>query len=242
MSAPIAAIFFDVGETLVYAHPSSAEIMAAVSAEHGLDVAAKQFEAAEAKLGPRITARQGDGELYSISEANSERFWTWVYRELLAELGVEEARRPVLAGAFHNRFKSLETWRLFPDAVPALQAISQRRQTGLVMGVVSNWEDWLEALLMQLDIHIHFDFLVISANVRREKPDPAIFHEALQRAGVAPEQVLHVGDSLHADVGGAQAAGIRPVLLDRRGRYSPDQVRGATLIRSLAELPPLLDG
>ena len=58
---------------------------------------------------------------------------------------------------------------------------------------------------------------------------------------VAPEEALHVGDSLHADVGGARAAGVRPVLLDRRGRYSPEQVGEATVIRSLAELPALLD-
>jgi FMN phosphatase YigB (HAD superfamily) len=90
-------------------------------------------------------------------------------------------------------------------------------------------------------VHHYFDFLVASAGVRSEKPHPAIFRAALERAGTRPEETIHVGDSLTADVGGARASGIVPVLLDRRGRYTPDETAGATIIRSLEELPALLD-
>jgi putative hydrolase of the HAD superfamily len=240
MNGRYRAVFFDVGETLVYAHPSSAEIMAEVCGEAGFEVDAAQIEAAEAKIGPRIIQKQSDGQLYSVSRASSERFWLWVYGELLGELETPSALRPELALRFHERFMALETWRLFPDALPALEALQQRRRgEGLVIGVVSNWEDWLETLLVRLEIDRYFDFLVISAGVRSEKPQPAIFQAALDRAAVRPAQALHVGDSLHADVGGARAAGITPVLLDRRGRYSGRPV-DARVIRSLAELPPLL--
>jgi len=236
------ALFFDVGETLVYAHPSSAEIMAEVCREAGLPVVAEAVEQAEARVAPRIAARQATGELYSISPESSERFWTWVYTQILAELQTPEATRPCLARRLHERFSRLETWRLFPDVRPTLEALrSRRQQNGLVVGIISNWEDWLEALLVQLEIHHYFDFLTISAGVRLEKPDPRIFQAALQRAGARPEEALHVGDSLHADVGGARAAGITPVLIDRRGRYSPEQAQGAAIIRSLDALLPLLD-
>jgi putative hydrolase of the HAD superfamily len=77
--------------------------------------------------------------------------------------------------------------------------------------------------------------------VRSEKPDAAIFHTALEQAGAAPHETVHVGDSRHADVEGARACGITPVLLDRRGRYTSEQVGGAHVIRTLEELPPLLD-
>lgn len=235
------ALFFDVGETLVYAHPSSAEIMAEVCREAGLPVVAEAVEQAEAQVAPRIAARQASGELYSISPESSERFWTWVYDQILAELQVPQAARSDLARRFHERFSRLETWRLFPDVRPTLEALRARRQSGLVVGVISNWEDWLEALLVQLEIHHYFDFLTISAGVRLEKPDPRIFQAALQRAGARPEEALHVGDSLHADVGGARTAGITPVLIDRRGRYSPAQADGAIIIRSLDAVLPLLD-
>jgi FMN phosphatase YigB (HAD superfamily) len=52
---------------------------------------------------------------------------------------------------------------------------------------------------------------------------------------------MHVGDSLTADVEGARALGIRPVLLDRDVRYPPERTSGTAVIRSLAELPRLID-
>jgi putative hydrolase of the HAD superfamily len=236
------AVFFDVGETLVYPHPSAAEVMAAVCRESGLDLEAAQFEAAEVEVGPRIVERQSGGELYSISPENSERFWTWVYHQILAEVGVIGSRASEVARRFHYRFMALETWRLFPDALPALEHMEERRrEQGLVVGVLSNWEDWLEALLIRLEIARYFDFLIVSAGVRSEKPQPAIFRAALERAGTAPAAALHVGDSLHADAGGARGVGITPVLLDRRGRYPAERTEGITVIRSLDELPPLLD-
>jgi putative hydrolase of the HAD superfamily len=241
------AVFLDVGETLVYAHPSSQEIMAAICVEAGFEITAAQIEAAESKVWPRLQARQADAPLYSISAENSRRFWTSFYDQLLAELAVPQAAVPqaargAIAAAMHERFSTLQTWRLYPDALPALEAIHERRERdGLTAGVVSNWEDWLETLLTHLEVHRYFDFFVISSAEQMEKPDPAIFRRALERANVPPDQALHVGDSLHADVGGARAAGVRPVLLDRRGRYAPDQTGDVTVIRSLAELPPLLD-
>jgi HAD superfamily hydrolase (TIGR01549 family) len=44
---------------------------------------------------------------------------------------------------------------------------------------------------------------------RAEKPDASIFHEACKRVDVAPDEVMHVGDSWHADMVGAQNAGLR---------------------------------
>lgn len=235
------AIFFDVGETLVYPHPSPAEIMAGICRELGYAVEAGEIERAERAVGPRVLERQSsDGELYSISMENSRRFWTWVYGEILEELKAPEGLRGDLSLRFHERFNTIETWRLFPDAVPALEAIQPYREAGLVVGIISNWEDWLETLLAELKVDAFFDFAIVSAGVRLEKPDPAIFHAALERAGVRAEEALHVGDSVHADVGGARRVGITPVLIDRRGRHAPEAVGEAIVVRSLAEVVPLV--
>ncbi|HKB30211.1 MAG TPA: HAD-IA family hydrolase [Streptosporangiaceae bacterium] len=56
--------------------------------------------------------------------------------------------------------------------------------------------------------------VIDSAAVGVSKPDPRIFHLALDALGSRPEHAIHVGDSLRADVEGARAAGIRPVHLD----------------------------
>ena len=46
------------------------------------------------------------------------------------------------------------------------------------------------------------------------KPDPRIFEMALERLGVPAARAIHVGDTPAADVDGACAAGVRPVLID----------------------------
>lgn len=239
------AVFFDAGDTLVYPHPSPAEIMAEACRAAGFDVSPAAIEAAETVVGPRMIERQArDGELYSISPDASRRFWTWVYEQVLAEIDAPVTLRPALAERFHEAFNTIDTWRLFADTVPALEALQHRRRTGTVLAIISNWEDWLERLLAHLDIDRYFDFTIVSAGVQLEKPDPAIFHAALDRAGVRPDEALHVGDSLHADAGGARNAGLTPVLIDRRGRYAarPEYVpAGVAVIRTLDELMPLLD-
>ncbi len=58
-----------------------------------------------------------------------------------------------------------------------------------------------------------------SAIVGFEKPDPRIFEHALAAIGAAPERAAHVGDLYHADVTGARAAGVHPVLLDPFGDW-----------------------
>ena len=239
------ALFFDVGETLVYPHPSAEEVIAAACREAGFPVTDAQVSAAEAATGPRLIERQATGgELYSVSMDSSRRFWTWVYAQILTELGIPEAHHTALGERFHAHFNALETWRLYPDAIPTLEALQPRRRTGMKMGIISNWEDWLEVLLTHLDLARYFDFAVISATVRLEKPDPAIFRDALERAGVRPHEAVHIGDSVHADVEGALGVGVVPILLDRRRRYAEtaDSLPAGThVVQSLEELLALLD-
>ncbi len=70
------------------------------------------------------------------------------------------------------------------------------------------------------------------------KPQPAIFHAALDQAGVAPGSAIHVGDQPEADVEAARAVGITPVLIDRFKRLPPE---AGPRIGSLAELVELVD-
>jgi putative hydrolase of the HAD superfamily len=72
-----------------------------------------------------------------------------------------------------------------------------------------------------------------------EKPDPRLFRLALQRAGAAPEEAVHVGDLYEVDVVGARAAGIRAILLDPAGLYPEAD---CPRVRSLGELAAHMDG
>lgn len=73
--------------------------------------------------------------------------------------------------------------------------------------------------------------------VRAYKPRRELFEKALDVSGCAREEVVHIGDSYLSDVQGASAAGIRPVLLQRKDRAAYE---GVTAVRSLPEVLPLL--
>jgi len=130
-------------------------------------------------------------------------------------------------------------WLAFPDAAEVLGALKSR---GLVLGVVSNWEDTpgssLEGILEAVGLMRYLDFALPSHAVGAAKPNPRIFQAALQRAGVSAWEAVHVGDSLTTDVAGARGAGITPILIDRRGRRASP---GCAVIRDLRELPKLVE-
>src|SRR5207244_2287202 len=103
------------------------------------------------------------------------------------ELGVDD--EGPLRAVLYAEFQRLENWRLYPDARPTLEAL---RAHGYVLGVVSNWEEWLEDLLLALEVHHLFQVVVGSGPFGQAKPHPSIFLEALRLAGVAPSEAVHV--------------------------------------------------
>lgn len=126
-------------------------------------------------------------------------------------------------------------FRAFADAAPALAAARAAGVRRVV--VVSNWDASLPEVLAQVGLAGAVDDVVTSASIGAAKPDPAIFAAALGRAGAAPAEALHVGDSVAEDVAGARAAGVQPVLLDRTG--AAGEV-GCPVIAGLDALPALL--
>jgi putative hydrolase of the HAD superfamily len=72
------------------------------------------------------------------------------------------------------------------------------------------------ALLEDCGLRAHLDALVISDAIGIRKPRAEIFEAVLAQLGVAPEQTLHVGDSLSADVAGAASLGIKTAWITRR--------------------------
>src|SRR5437763_1973905 len=109
---------------------------------------------------------------------------------------------------------------------------------GLKLGVISNYEAWLEDLLLDLELSSLLSVRVVSGIEGVEKPDPAIFHLALQRVGLPASDVVYVGDVPDFDIDPAAAVGMFPVLIDRRGRH-PDFP--GPRVSDLRQLPALLE-
>jgi putative hydrolase of the HAD superfamily len=123
----------------------------------------------------------------------------------------------------------------YPDAAPALHAL---RAAGWRLVVVSNWDTSLHERLAETGLSDLVDGAVASAELGAAKPDGAIFARGLALAGVRAADAWHVGDSVEADVEGALAAGIRPVLISRAGEAPV--LDGVPVIRTLEALPRLL--
>jgi putative hydrolase of the HAD superfamily len=102
----------------------------------------------------------------------------------------------------------------YPDAAPALRRL---REVGLTLICVSNWDISLEQVLDRCGLAELLDGAVSSAAAGARKPDPAIFDPALELAECEASEAIHVGDTREEDVEGAEAAGIRVLLLDRDG-------------------------
>lgn len=113
--------------------------------------------------------------------------------------------------------------------------LAQLRAAGARIVVVSNWDVSLHGVLEQTGLAGLVDAVLTSAEQGVSKPDPELFRRALAAAGgVEPARALHVGDDVRADVGGALAAGVPVVLLDRDGAISAPPP-GVRVARTLAE-------
>lgn len=131
-----------------------------------------------------------------------------VERELATGLSLAEVRAALLEAIRFEPFGEVEA---------TLDALAAR---GVGLAVVSNWDVSLHDVLDGLGWHDRFATVVTSAEIGVAKPDPRPFAAALTALGVAPQDAVHVGDDLEADVGGARAAGLRGVLLDRDGTHA----------------------
>ncbi len=115
-------------------------------------------------------------------------------------------------------------------------ALRLARAHGLRVGVVSNSNGSIAAILASLGFAPHLDFVLDSFEVGVEKPDPRIFALALERAGVPPGEAVHVGDLYSVDVRGARAAGLDAVLLDPGGHWGPRDCPTASDVLAAVEL------
>jgi putative hydrolase of the HAD superfamily len=128
-------------------------------------------------------------------------------------------------------------FRPYPEVPGVLRAL---RAAGARLVVVSNWDVSLHDVLDRTGLSPLVDGVVTSAELGVAKPDGRIFARALAVAGgVPPAAALHAGDSPEADVAGARAAGIAPVLVARHGEPAPPGVPAVATLDGLLGAPAL---
>ena len=155
---------------------------------------------------------------WTLGAISGEEVTAEAWRRTLAACGVDDPALGRRATQIHLA-ETLAAQRLFGDAVRVLDALDGHLPLALITNAAS---DTQRAVLRALDLERRFDAIVISGEVGVAKPDPAAFHLACVRLGAEPAATWHVGDNLITDVGGARAAGLVAVWLNRNGVGRPD--------------------
>jgi putative hydrolase of the HAD superfamily len=227
------AVFFDAGETILHPAPSFPELFANVLARSGHAVDPAVVREGMHAIPQRFVDAAEQGELWTTSPERSRVFWTSVYHHFLERVGLPTDDG--LQDALYGAFTEVGNYELFSDVRPVFGALSDM---GMRLGLISNFEAWLDDLLIHLGIRDAFDVRVISGVEGIEKPDPAIFELALARAGLPPEETVYVGDVPAFDVEPPVALGMHAVLIDRRERHP--RFAGPR-VTDLRDLPGLLE-
>jgi putative hydrolase of the HAD superfamily len=221
----VRTILFDVGNTLTWLDLERAgEILAGEG--HPFPPAA--LADAEAK---------GRAEMVALSgrHPDADR-WTAYVNAIFRELGLADSPAlPRLRERVLRAHREEHLWRrVRPDTPEVLQRLADR---GYRLGVVSNSDGRVPALLAELELAERFDAIIDSRLVGVEKPDPRIFAIALERLREEAGRAVHVGDLPAVDGEGARRAGLEAVLLDPLGLGGDADF---PVIRELAELLDLL--
>jgi len=218
------AVLLDVDFTLVRPGPElSPEAYRSLGAVHGLDLDTERYAAARA-------AAIEDLERHPEHD-HDEEIWVRFTEDIVRGMGGDGPQVGVVAREIVGRWEHAWHFELYDDVIPIL---AELRRAGLKLGLVSNTSRDLDAFVRHFRLDV--DAWISSGTHGKVKPSPLIFGAALELLGVAAGEAVMVGDSVEDDVEGAQACGIRAILLDRGDRF-PQQ---ADRIESLRELPLLL--
>lgn len=232
-SSGIRAIFFDAGNTLLYPRLddrarelTEAGFPASVEDLHAAERAAKQ------KLDDWLWPQIRRGELPRTID---HYYWAEYLSLLMGRIGAPEAEHARLINLVASGFRDIRTWSVVMPETPSY--LASLKAEGYFLGVISNSVGTLAGQLQNTGLRDNFQAIFDSALVGVEKPHPEIFQMALASAQVAADEAVFVGDTNATDVGGAQLAGLRGVLIDRVNAYPNAECPRVT---SVPELDALL--
>lgn len=241
-SPSFSVVLFDLDDTL-FAHVQA--VGRAVSAHRAAlgGTIAEADEAAELArwhaLEEKHYHRYLGGELDFLGQRRARA------RDFVAPYGIELDDEAAESWYSDYSLEYERAWIVHDDALPCLDAL-QRGIPGVRFGVVTNGELEQQARKVSaVGLDGYIDRVIASGELAFAKPDARIFEHACSVFGVAPASAAYVGDRLYTDAIGAANAGLTGVWLDRGGSATAEDLAaaaasGVAVIRTLAELPPLL--
>ena len=228
---PPAAVLLDAGGVFVLPDPD--RILGAFARAEctvGREVLTDAHYRAAARFGTHLDV-----------EADWAGAWLGYLQTYVAECGVPEAWRLEAHTHIDSEFADAALWvEPVPESRTGLQALAD---TGVRLGIVSNADGMMAERLAGLElcqvgpgIGVDIECVVDSGAVGIMKPDPRIFHAAVDLLGLPAEEVWYVGDMPAIDVVGARRAGLRPFLMDPLGLHLDADYDRVPSLAALADL------
>ncbi len=173
-------------------------------------------------------------QLEAQLNADREKFWI---NYTLTQLRFLE-----ITGPLDDYALKIDKWfrdeYVYEGVVPddVRPTLTRLKQSGAVIGLVSNRTQALTKTVEEHNLSDLFDFTLAAGEAGAWKPKPRIFEIAVQMAGAEAGNATYVGDNYYADILGARGAGLTPILIDRRGLFPEADCR---VIKSIEELENL---
>jgi putative hydrolase of the HAD superfamily len=143
-----------------------------------------------------------------------------------------EAAEAAAQAAFEEYFRARNVVEYFPGALEALRELREEFQ----IYALSNGNADIQRIGLGHIFSRHFSAISVGA----AKPDPRMYRAAMDAAGAAAHEVIHIGDHPEQDIAAAAAIGMRTVWVNFAGQSWPDLPAPDCEIRSFAELPTLV--
>lgn len=243
MEQEIKVILFDLGKTLMYSKLPWAEVLfRAYSAlcnvlinsnpASVIDISPDDFQAC---INNYYDQRNQD-----LIELGA----LMVLKDFLISNGYPTIKDDILRKALDAMYAITQTnWHLEDDTIATLKKLYV---SGYRLGLLSNAADDkdVQQLIDRWDLRPYFEFILTSAACGMRKPHPLMFQKALSHFSVVPNQTAMVGDTLSADISGAENLGIYSIWLTRRVQLPEDgelAIQPQAIISNLADLIPLLE-
>ncbi len=232
----IKAIFFDWGNTLARFDPPREEWYSQAFQQFGIEPSPTEILRGILAADRYYFEENAKSPVAKRTPEEQVEVYSYYPKAVLAEAGIKappELPLKILM-IVKERFKGIN-FVLFDDVVLTLKALKEQK---LILGLLTNATKDLVSVYDELGLKPYLDFVVASDEVGADKPNPAIFLAALERARVKASEAVHIGDQYEIDVVGARGVGIKPILIDRYDLYP--EVDDCPRLRNLTELAQYL--
>jgi len=209
------AVFFDVGGTLLRVEPSVGDVYANYARPFGFQGSAEELNQLFQKEWTNLGGIESLGK--KSGEQEEKKFWERLVSQVFEYSGGLDSFEHYFE-IVYKAFEHKDHWHIFDDVIVS-GLLRKLKQSGVTLGIVSNWDSRLNTILKNTGLAGYFDFILASAEVGSAKPDKRIFLEAIRRSEVSVGEICHIGDNIRADIQGANNVGIEAILIDRNKKY-----------------------